>query len=177
MTQVVNSDYQRIPEQIQEFLCQAAKEFAGIYTGQLQNNNVTLEQLYQRPDKLIDSLFEGKRSLSWKELLENKTADRNHVEKSMIVSLEHVCFGYLKAMLLTVTDENRDQPLYYDRIFKKLLFLKHKEEQFKIEMDNQELLFEKERDLERRRREQEGLRDMYTAKTKNGSDEDRQYFS
>ena len=33
MTQVVNSDYQRIPEQIQEFLCQAAKEFAGIYTG------------------------------------------------------------------------------------------------------------------------------------------------
>lgn len=95
----------------------------------------------------------------------------------MIVSLEHVCFGYLKAMLLTVTDENRDQPLYYDRIFKKLLFLKHKEEQFKIEMDNQELLFEKERDLERRRREQEGLRDMYTAKTKNGSDEDRQYFS
>lgn len=65
----------------------------------------------------------------------------------MIVSLEHVCFGYLKAILLTVTDENRDQPLYYDRIFKKLLFCKYKEEEFLVEMQKQELLFKKERDL------------------------------
>jgi hypothetical protein len=53
----------------------------------------------------------------------------------MVLLIEDVCNKYLRLLLVSETDQNREKPLYFDRILKKLMFMKTQEAEFAIEMD------------------------------------------